>query len=92
MNALDAGPTRPRAAQLPSLGDAIRVWLRSQTTPVRGLMMSFEAPVVSSLNPWALLLAGLAAIALLGLKIGVTRTLAICAAGSLALHLVLGVV
>jgi chromate transporter len=62
------------------------------TAPVRGGGFAFDAPVLASLDPWALLLACAAAIALLRLKLGVLRTLGICAAASIALHLVAGVV
>ena len=63
-----------------------------QTSPVLGWGMSFDAPVLASLDPWALLLAFGAAIALLGLKLGVLRTLGLCAVASIALHLAAGVV
>ncbi len=62
------------------------------TVPVRAALMSFDAPVLASADPWALLLAAIAALSLLRLKVGVTRTLAICAGASLALHFALGVV
>ena len=70
---------------------AIQVLFR-QTTPIRAATLSFEAPIWTTLDPYALLLATTAAIALLYLKLGVIRTLAICSAASLALHLTLGVV
>lgn len=62
-----------------------------QTFRVRAAFMSFDAPFLASLDPWALLLSAVAAIALLRLKLGVIRTLAICSAASIALHLLLGV-
>lgn len=43
-----------------------------------------EIPVLASLDVWAAVLAGLAAVALLRLKLGVLRTLALCSAASLA--------
>ena len=61
--------------------------LFTRTIPVHAAMMSFEAPVPSSVDPWALLLALIAAVSLLRLKLGMARTLAICAAASIALHL-----
>ena len=70
---------------------AIQVLFR-QTTPIRAAWMSFEAPIWTTLDPYALLLATTAAIALLYFNLGVLRTLAICSAASLALHLVFGVV
>ena len=66
--------------------------LFTQTFPVRAAWMAFDAPVLSSVDPWALLLTIVAAIALLRMKLGVMPTLAICAAASLALHLALGAV
>jgi chromate transporter len=63
-----------------------------QTVPVRAAFMAFDAPVFTSLDPWALLLTAVAAFALLYRRLGVMPTLGICAALSLALHLALGVV
>jgi chromate transporter len=51
---------------------------------------SFDAPVMSSLDPWALLLSAIAAIALLHLKLGIPRTLGICAAAGVLLRLIPG--
>ncbi|MFZ0602934.1 MAG: chromate efflux transporter [Roseiarcus sp.] len=70
---------------------ALHVLFR-QTTPVRALGMSFDAPVLGSIDPWALGLGTIAGIALFRLKLGVLRTLAICSAASVALHFVLGVI
>jgi chromate transporter len=70
---------------------ALHVLFR-QTIPVRAAFMSFDAPVFSSIDPWALLLAVVAGVSLLRLKLGVPRTLLICSAASMVLHLVLGVV
>ena len=60
------------------------------TTPIRAGILSFDAPVLSSVDPWALLLSVVAAVALLRLKLGVLRTLGICAGASVALRLILG--
>jgi len=60
------------------------------TVPVRTSLLSFEAPVPSSVDSWAVLLAVAAAIAVLRLKLGVLRTLGICAAGSVLLRLIAG--
>jgi chromate transporter len=62
-----------------------------QSVPVRMGWLAFDAPVAASLDPWALALAAVAAVALLRLRLGVIRTLAICAGASIGLHLVLGV-
>jgi chromate transporter len=66
--------------------------LFAETVRVQAGPLGFDAPVPASLDPWALLLACVAALALLRLKLGVPRTLAICAVASMALHLALGVV
>ena len=58
---------------------------------VHGLGMSFEAPVLASVDPWALGLACVAAVALFQLKLGVVRTLAVCSGLSILLYLALGV-
>jgi len=63
-----------------------------QTIPVRAFGMDFDAPVLASIDPWALALATVAGIALFRLKLGVTRTLAICSAASVTLRFVLGVI
>jgi chromate transporter len=60
------------------------------TTPIRLSWLSFDAPVLSSLDPWALLLSLVAAVALLRLRLGVLRTLGLCAAVSIALRLIVG--
>ena len=56
--------------------------------PVRLALISFDAPVLDSLDPFAFGLAVVAAVALLRLKLGVPRTLGICAAASIALQLI----
>jgi chromate transporter len=70
---------------------ALHVLFR-QTAPVRGLGMSFDAPLFGSIDPWALALAVVAGIALFRFKLGVMRTLAICSAVSVVLYLVFGAV
>jgi chromate transporter len=62
------------------------------TVPVRTMGLSFDAPVFTSIDPWAVLLTIIAGIALLRLKCSVLQTLAISAAVSIALHFALGVV
>jgi chromate transporter len=64
--------------------------LFTQTIPVHAGMLAFDAPVFSSIDPWALVLAVIAGIALFWMKLGVMPTLAICSGISLALHFVLG--
>jgi len=65
---------------------ALHTLFRS-TAPVRAGILKFDAPVPDSIDPWALLLAALAAVALLRLRLGVLRTLGICAAASVGLRL-----
>jgi chromate transporter len=52
--------------------------------------MSFDAPLVSSVEAWALVLAVVAGFSLFRFKLGVMPTLAICSAASLGLHFALG--
>lgn len=58
------------------------------TIPVRVWALAFDAPVLSSLNPWALGLSIATAVAIFGLKWGMIPTLSLCCAAGLALHLV----
>ena len=59
----------------------------TRTVPVRGLGLSFDAPVFASLDPWSFALAVVAAIAIFRLKVGMPATLATCAVLGVALHL-----
>ena len=56
------------------------------TTPVRSYGLSFEAPVVSSVDPYALILAVAAALAIFRLNIGMLIVLAGSCCAGLALH------
>jgi chromate transporter len=58
-----------------------------QVTQVRLLPLSFDAPVLSSVDPWALLLSLAAAIAIFRFKVGMIPTLAGCCAAGIVLHL-----
>ncbi len=69
---------------------ALHVLFR-QTDPVRRGLLSFDAPALSSLDIWALLLAVVAWVALMRMRLGVTPTLAICAATSIGLHYAFGI-
>lgn len=60
------------------------------TVAARGFGMSFEAPVLASLDPWALALAVVAGLALFQFKFGVLRTLGICSAASILLYFATG--
>jgi chromate transporter len=66
--------------------------LFKETIPVRSTWLSFDAPILSSVDPWAMLLTIIAGVALLRLKLGVLRTLVICSAVSLVLHFAFGVI
>ena len=57
-----------------------------ETVAVRGFGVDFEAPVLASLDGWALVVSVLAAIMLLRLQQGALRTLALCAAAAIGLH------
>jgi chromate transporter len=57
------------------------------TVPVRVWLLSFDAPVLSSLNPWALGLSLASALAIFRFKWGVIPTLASCCAAGVILHL-----
>jgi chromate transporter len=65
----------------------LAVWFAVHTvfreaTPVRAYGLAFDAPVPSSVEPWALVLSVGAIIAIFGLKVGMLPTLAgACAAG-----------
>jgi chromate transporter len=59
-----------------------------EVTPVRGHGLSFDAPVLASVDPWALTLSVAALIAIFLLRIGMLWTLAACSAAGILLHLV----
>jgi chromate transporter len=61
-----------------------------RTVPVDARWMSFDGPLVSSVDLWALALAVVAGFSLFRFKLGVMPTLAICSAASLGLHFTLG--
>ena len=65
---------------------ALHSLFRAQT-PVRGFGLSFDLPVLTSLDPWAAALSIAAALALLRFNASVIPTLAACAAAGVALHL-----
>ena len=57
------------------------------TTPVRGYGLAFDAPVLASIDPWALLLSAAAALLIFRFKLGMLPTLALCAGAGVVLHL-----
>ncbi len=58
------------------------------TVPVNAFPFSFDAPVPASVDPWALVLAVAAAIAIFRFKVGMIPTLAACCAAGIVLYLV----
>ena len=60
------------------------------TIPVHPAGFFFDAPALTSLDPWAVLLTIIAGIALLRFKLGVVTTLAVCAMLSVGLRLAFG--
>jgi chromate transporter len=59
----------------------------AQTRPFAVGPVSFDVPVLSSLNLWALALAAAAVLAVFRFKVGMIQTLAACAVAGVALHL-----
>ena len=57
------------------------------TVPVHGFGLSFDAPVLTSADPWALALSAAAIVAIFRFKAGMLWTLAACAAAGIALYL-----
>jgi chromate transporter len=55
--------------------------------PVRWLGLSFDAPVLLSVDPWALALSVAALIAIFWIKVGMMRTLAACSVAGMILYL-----
>jgi chromate transporter len=68
---------------------ALHVLFR-ETVKVREFGLSFEAPSLGSIDPWAVALAAVAGVSLFRSKLGVVRTLAICSGVSIAIYLVQG--
>jgi chromate transporter len=59
-----------------------------EVTHVQRFGLSFDAPVLASVNAWALVLALAAALAIFRFKAGMLQTLAACCAAGVALYLV----
>lgn len=57
-----------------------------QTIPVQSFGLSFEAPLLESVDPWALVLSLAAAIAIFRFNVGMLQTLAACALAGVLLH------
>jgi len=58
-----------------------------QVQPVRGYGFAFDAPVLSSVDPWALALAAAAVAAVFWFKAGMIQTLVACSLVGVVLHL-----
>jgi chromate transporter len=59
-----------------------------QTVKVETFPFAFEAPILTSVDPWALLLALAAAIAIFRYKVGMLSTLAACCLVGIGLYVV----
>jgi chromate transporter len=74
----------------------LSIWFAIHTVfravqPIHWSVLNFDAPVLSSIDPWAFALSLAAAIAIFGFKIGMLPVLAACSLAGIALHL-LGVI
>ena len=56
------------------------------TVPVRSLILSFDAPVLTSVDPSALVLSVAAAAVIFGFNVGMLQTLGACAVAGLLMH------
>jgi chromate transporter len=56
------------------------------TVPVRNLVLSFEAPVLASVDLWALVLSAAACAAIFWFHVGMLETLGACAVAGLLMH------
>ena len=58
-----------------------------EVAPVQGYGFSFDAPVLTSVDPWALALSVAAIVAIFWFRVGMITTLAACSAIGILLHL-----
>jgi chromate transporter len=65
---------------------ALHTWFR-EAVPVRMRGLSFDLPVITSIDPWAFALSAVAVIAIFRFKTGMIPTLLACAGVGVALHL-----
>ena len=56
-----------------------------ETVPVHGFGLAFDAPKLTSVDPWALLLSIAAAVAIFRFKVGMITTLGACCAAGMIL-------
>ncbi len=71
----------------------LAVWFAIHTifgaiVPVTVWPFAFDAPILSSLDPWALVLSLAAVVAIFGFKTGMIPTLVSCCAVGVVLHLI----
>jgi chromate transporter len=66
---------------------ALHTWFR-EAYPVHGIGLAFDAPVLASLDPWALALSAAALVAIFRFGAGMIPTLLACAAAGVVLHFV----
>jgi chromate transporter len=66
---------------------ALHTWFRD-SQHVQGFGFSFDAPVLASIEPWAVMLSVAATIAIFRFKAGMIQTLVACSAVGIVLHLV----
>jgi chromate transporter len=66
---------------------ALHTWFH-EAQRVRGTGLSFDAPIIASLDPWALALSAAAMLAIFRFKAGMISTLLACSAVGIVLHLV----
>jgi chromate transporter len=69
----------------------LAIWFAIHTVfrevrPVRGFGFSFDAPVITSVDPWALALSAAAAVAIFRFKAGMIQTLAACSLAGVVLY------
>src|SRR5215217_2911725 len=65
---------------------ALHVWF-AEVRHIQGFGFSFDAPILSTVDPWAMLLSIAAIIAIFRFKVGMIPTLAACSAAGLLLYL-----
>ncbi len=65
---------------------ALHTWFH-EVRHLRGFGFSFDLPVLSSIDPWALLLSAAAMVAIFRFKAGMIQTLLACSLAGIVLHL-----
>jgi chromate transporter len=59
-----------------------------ETVPVRSFGLAFDAPKITSVDPWALVLAIAAAVAIFRFKVGMITTFGACCVAGMILYFV----